>query len=142
MKYLLDTDHVSILQRHAGPQFAAISARMAACVAGDVVYSIVSFHEQVVGAHTFINRARTVRELIRSYAILHEIQRTFAGAHVVPFEQPEATVFDSLKARRIRVSTMDLRLAASALSSGLILLTRNVRDFSQVPGLVIENWTK
>jgi len=36
---------------------------------------------------------------------------------------------------------MDLRIASIALSRGLTLLTRNSRDFSKVPRLVIENWT-
>lgn len=57
------------------------------------------------------------------------------------FDAPAAAVFDGLRAQRVRIATMDLRIASIALSRGLILLTRNVSDFSKVPGLVTENWT-
>ena len=60
---------------------------------------------------------------------------------MLPFNDAAGRVFDSLIARRVRVSTMDLRIASIALSNGLTLLTRNTRDFAQVPGLVTEDWT-
>lgn len=44
-------------------------------------------------------------------------------------------------AKRIRVGTMDMRIAAIALSQGLTLLIRNTRDFGRVPGLLTEDWT-
>jgi len=42
---------------------------------------------------------------------------------------------------RIRVSTMDLRIASIALSLDMTLLTRNLTDFRLVPGLRVEDWT-
>jgi tRNA(fMet)-specific endonuclease VapC len=37
---------------------------------------------------------------------------------------------------------MDLLMAAQALSHHFILLTHNEKEFKQVKGLKIENWTK
>jgi tRNA(fMet)-specific endonuclease VapC len=60
---------------------------------------------------------------------------------VIPFDDDAAAMFDRLLAQRVRVATMDLRIAAIALSRGLVLVTRNSRDFGKVPGLQIEDWT-
>lgn len=35
---------------------------------------------------------------------------------------------------------MDLRIGSIALSRDGLLLSRNVNDFRQVPGLHVENW--
>ncbi|MGH2416123.1 MAG: type II toxin-antitoxin system VapC family toxin [Microcystaceae cyanobacterium] len=141
MKYLLDTDHISFLQRRSGSEFSRLTVRIAQHPIADFVLSAVSFHEQVLGAHSFISRARTNTDIIRGYALLLEILRGFATARVLPFDAEAVAVFDELRGQRIRVSTMDLRIAASALSRNLVLLTRNVSDFSKVPGLVTEDWT-
>ena len=36
---------------------------------------------------------------------------------------------------------MDLKIAAIALAYDAIVLTRNLKDFSRVPGLRVEDWT-
>jgi predicted nucleic acid-binding protein len=42
---------------------------------------------------------------------------------------------------KVRIGTMDLRIASIALANGFTLLTRNLVDFQQVPGLKVEDWT-
>jgi len=67
MKFLLDTDHISILQRPGSPERATLFTRMSLHPLADFVFSIVSFHEQVLGTPGFINRARTTPNLVRGY---------------------------------------------------------------------------
>jgi tRNA(fMet)-specific endonuclease VapC len=57
------------------------------------------------------------------------VLQDFAGAQVLPFDTTAATTLDGLTALRVRLASMDLRIAAITLSQGLTLLTRNVRDF-------------
>jgi tRNA(fMet)-specific endonuclease VapC len=139
--HLLDTDHISILQRQSGPGHASLAARIAQCEAADLALSIVSFHEQVLGCHTFIMRARKTRDVIRGYAMRERLFSDYGEAPLLPFDAAAAAMFDDLNSRRIRVATMDLRIAAIALSRGLILITRNVSDFGRVPNLPTEDWT-
>jgi tRNA(fMet)-specific endonuclease VapC len=138
---LLDTDHISFLQRRSGRKYAALAPRIAARLPGDFAFSVVSFHEQVLGAHTFISHARTTSDAVRGYTLLLEILQGFHVAPVLPFDAAAASVFEGLRAQRVRIATMDLRIAAIALSRGLVLLTRNIGDFSRVPGLIVQDWT-
>ncbi|MFZ9735024.1 MAG: PIN domain-containing protein [Burkholderiaceae bacterium] len=45
-----------------------------------------------------------------------------------------------LEQRGTPIGPNDLLIAASALLNHCILVTRNHREFSRVPGLVVENW--
>lgn len=53
----------------------------------------------------------------------------------------DAADIDAALGRRGRtLPEIDLMIGATALNHGLILVTRNVRDFRDIPGLTIENW--
>ncbi len=141
MKYLLDTDHISFLQRRSSSEFSRLTFRMAQHPISDFALSVVSFHEQVIGAHSFINRVQTNTDMARGYALLLETLNGFAKAPVLSFDAKAISIFDEMRRQKVRVSTMDLRIAAIAISNNLVLLTRNSGDFSKVPNLVIEDWT-
>jgi tRNA(fMet)-specific endonuclease VapC len=59
VRYLLDTDHISFLQRRSSVEFTRLMSRMDRYSPEDFALSAVSFHEQTLGAHNFINRAQT-----------------------------------------------------------------------------------
>ena len=141
MSYLLDTDHITILQRQVGSEFAAMMARIAQHPPSQLAFSIISLHEQALGCHTYINQAQTADGVIRGYRMLNQVLTAFAAAPVLPFDAAAAAIFENLVARRVRIGRMDLRIASIALSRGMIVVTRNARDFGQVPDLQIEDWT-
>lgn len=141
MKYLLDTDHISFLQRRSSSEFSRLTFRMAQHPMSAFALSIISFHEQVIGAHSFINRAENNADLARGYKLLLEILNGFAQAPVLPFDARSIVIFDEMRSQKVRVATMDLRIAAIAISNNLVLLTRNTGDFSKISNLIIEDWT-
>ena len=59
---------------------------------------------------------------------------------VLEFDTEAATEYQRLKQSRIRIGTMDLKIAAIALTHKATVLTKNLKDFSRVPGLKIEDW--
>ena len=122
MKYLLDTDHISFLQRRSSSEFIRLTLRMSQHSLSDFALSVISFHEQVIGAHSFINRAQTNTDMARGYTLLLETLNSFAKAPVLPFDTKAIAIFDEMRNQKIRVSTMDLRIAAIAISNNLVLL--------------------
>jgi tRNA(fMet)-specific endonuclease VapC len=141
MKYLLDTDHLSILQRQTGQDYINLSTRMAHYPLLDFAVSTVTFHEQMLGSHTYINRARDLNDLVKGYGMMTRLVRDFKVLPLVSFDASAATALSQLQSQGIQLGKMDARIAAIALSCRLILLTRNLRDFSKVAELGIEDWT-
>lgn len=142
MTHLLDTDIASIWQQGAGTDYSVLVLRMSAYPLADVGVSVISFHEQMVGASAYLNRGRTGADFVAGYERLERLRQWFTAVNVVPFDVAAQAVFDNLKAAKVRVGTMDLRIAAIALSRNLVVVTRNARDFNQVPGLTVEDWTR
>jgi tRNA(fMet)-specific endonuclease VapC len=99
--------------------------RLSRCERGSVVTSMISYAEVVRGipAPDEAKRAATAR--------------LFDAVPPLPFDRAAADVYAGLPFRRARY---DRLIAAHALSLGLILVTNNERDFSDIPALLIENW--
>jgi tRNA(fMet)-specific endonuclease VapC len=141
MRYLLDTDHISILQRRTGDAYLNFSDRISRYRPEDFALSIISFHEQCLGVNSLIGQAKKDSQLIFAYDLLDEILQGFAFAPVLKFDQSAAEYVRNFRSKGIRIGTMDLRIASICLANNLTLLTRNRRDFEKVKPLRIEDWT-
>lgn len=75
---------------------------------------------------------------------LAEVNDILGLIAVVPFESPADGHYADIRASLHRAGTPigpnDLFIAAHALALDLTLVTANVREFSRVPGLRVENW--
>lgn len=87
-----------------------------------------------------IRRAASGAELTTAYARFHAALEYFQTVRVLGFDGPALERFSALRDQRIRIGTLDLRIAAIALATGAVLVTGNARDFSKVPGLAFEDW--
>ena len=139
--YLLDTDHLGILQLRDGDLHAKLQSRLARIGRGDVLLSIVSFHEQLNGWHAYLRKQRTPEQVVYAYSRLESLIADYGKWEVASFGLDAEQTYLSLRKQRVRIGTMDLRIAAMALVRDYTVLTRNLVDFEQVPGLKVEDWT-
>jgi tRNA(fMet)-specific endonuclease VapC len=68
--------------------------------------------------------------------------RFFNEIPVLDYTDSVAAQFEDLRRSKLRVGSMDLKIASITLSHDGLLLSSNLRDFSQVPELRVEDWTK
>jgi len=138
---LLDTDHLTLLQHASGERFERLRRRLQAVTSLETVCaSIISVEEQMRGWMSVIAKEKTVERQISSYRELGNLFTFYARFQCLPFEEDAAHRFSSLRTAKIRLGTMDLKIAAIALVHRAKVLSANSRDFVQVPGLVVENW--
>ena len=61
---------------------------------------------------------------------------------IISFDEDAARIFQGLKQQKLRVGTMDSRIAAIPLARDATLISRNLVDFERIPGLTVEDWTR
>lgn len=135
MIYLLDTDHISELQGIAVAG-RRLTARLNRIAPDDYGTTIITFEEQIRG-----RLAQAAASGVTFYARLNGTLRFYHNIAVWQYTQEAELRCEALRAAKIRVGTQDLKIAAIALWAGAILLTRNARDFAQIPNLLVEDWT-
>lgn len=138
--YLLDTDHLSILER-GGLDAQPLQRRLQALPPDEVAATIVSYEEQTRGWLGYIAKARSLDEQVTAYQYLQRHLQVFCVVPLMSFDQSSAMLVQQLQKQRIRIGTMDLKIASIALAHNATLLSRNVKDFQKVPGLQVEDWT-
>jgi tRNA(fMet)-specific endonuclease VapC len=130
LRYLLDTNIVADLVRT--PQ-GVVAARIAREGEDTVCTSIVVAGELRFGAAKRGSAPLTAR-----------VEAILAAMEIVPLEEPADRRYGELRWHLERSGTPigpnDMLIAAHALALGLTLVTANVREFSRVSGLAVENW--
>lgn len=140
MIHLLDTDHIPLVAR-GGAEGQQILRRLSTLDPGDIAVSIVSYEEQMRGWLAEIAAARSLDTQKRKYSELARMLRYYCVTPLLPFDDAAIAVFQTLWIQRLRIGTMDLKIASIALANEATLLTRNSSDFNRVPNLRIKDWS-
>lgn len=137
IRWLLDTDHVSLLERGQ----PALRSRLEAIPPESIAISVITVEEMIRGRLAILSRRSSGASRVHAYAKLLETVRFCCSVPVVPFDEEVEGEFEALRAQKIRIGSQDLRIAATARVRGLNLVTRNRGDFEQVPSLSVEDWS-
>lgn len=136
--YVLDTDHLS-LYRYGHHE---VSTHIEATPADELAVTIITIEEQLRAWYTQVRRARDARSLARAYQGLLEVTETSKFIRVLSFTSHAIERYLVLRSQLPRLGKMDFSIAAITLKFGGILVTRNRRDFEQIPDLEIQDWSQ
>ncbi len=100
--------------------------------------------EELVGKQvSHINTLRSQRRPFgRESRFLADLVAVFSAFQILPYTDEAEGLYQSWPAKQKRVGPNDCRIAASALTAGLTVITGNGKDFSTIPGLVWQDWSK
>lgn len=149
LRYLLDTDVLSLLQSDPEGIGKQIHDRIRQVGPDTVGTSIVTVEEQLRGRFAQIRDAERPGQgdrLCVAYARLREAVEFSRRVAIADYTVEAQNCFTELRERgRLtpqKVKTHDLRIDCIALANSLIVVTRNRQDFAGTPELQVEDWTK
>jgi tRNA(fMet)-specific endonuclease VapC len=131
MKYLLDTN---ICIYALNQRSDTLLQRLHQLSASDIGLSVITVAELRYGAAYSAHPERNHRHL----------NNFFSPFQIISWDETVAqnygNIVADLRRKGTPIGTMDALIAAHALALELILVTNNLKEFEQVPGLICENW--
>jgi len=138
-RYILDTNCFSLWQQNHPMMVQRVEVN-----AENLAVTIVTVEEVIRGWFNVIRQASAPSQadkLVWPYTRLWDTLDDFKNLNILKFDQNASTIYTAFHGQIRLIGSQDLRIAAIVLANKGILVTRNYRDFSQVPGLVQEDWT-
>lgn len=139
---ILDTDCLSLLERQTGKDYLRLQSKLDEFPSDEITTTIITFEEQMRGWMAFLAKMRSIEEQVFAYETLKRYFDYFKTLTVIDFDENAAKVFKNLRSQKIRIGAMDLKIASIAISRNAILVSRNLRDFEEIPDLVVKDWAR
>ena len=137
LQFLLDTDHLTLFDHGSAP----VIQRVVAHPLGAVGLPAVTVEEYLRGRLTSVAQAKDGASRVLRYAWFVETLKMLQQFEIAPFDQPAEDQFGLIRARQLRIGTQDQKIAAIAIACNVTLVTRNKRDFGQILGLQLDDWS-
>jgi tRNA(fMet)-specific endonuclease VapC len=138
---LIDSDHLSVILDPRDGRRPALLARLQTAT-NTIALPIIVVEEQLRAWLADIRRNNDVHVQIAPYGRLASVIAFLRQSFVVEWNRVAADEFKRLRKARVRIGSQGLKIASTALANSALLLTANLRDFEQVPGLRVEDWLR
>jgi tRNA(fMet)-specific endonuclease VapC len=139
--FLLDTDHISLALR-GNPK---IVSQLQNLRKSQWAVSVISIQEIFNGWISVLNDPRYKDQQVELYTRLWQSNEFFQRAQVLNFDASADTTYKQLLQKHPHLSKRrlekDVKIASVAIASQAIMVTRNQRDFTLIPGLQIQDWS-
>lgn len=136
---LLDSDHLSVMLEERDARGQRLLVRLHEVI-DELAIPVVGVEEHLRSWLGQVRRTTDVHRQIVPYLRLTKIVQYLARANIASWNEPAADHFARLRRNRVRIGTQDLKIACIALANDAMLLSANLRDIEQVPGLHVEDW--
>jgi tRNA(fMet)-specific endonuclease VapC len=137
--YLLDTDHLSLIQRGGIPGRAILLRLTETTI--PFATTVITYEEQTRGWLERLSQTKTLEQQVSAYQRLQQHTLHYRDIDVITFDIAAAQHYEHLRKDYPRLGKMDLRIAAIALIHDATVLTRNQKDFGQILNLKMEDWS-
>ena len=136
--YILDTDALTLLRAN----HPEVNRRAAGVAPGEFVTTVITVDEVLTGWYTVARAANRPAAIESAYGKLADSIQFFTGISILNFTLAAIAEYDRLKGLKLNIGRNDMRIRAIALDLGAVVVTRNARDFTRIPGLRVEDWTQ
>ena len=135
--FVLDTDTLSLFLR----AHARVTERVAQATE-EVAITLITRIELLHGRFAFVLKAENGKKLLQAQQRLKENEQDLNRFTSLAIDSAAAAEFDRLRQNKKlkRIGRSDLLIAVLTLVNRATLVTRNRKDFGQVPGLKVEDW--
>lgn len=89
--YLLDTDHLSVLER-GGVGSERLRSHLSAVPPADVAATIVSYEEQTRGWLSYLAKARSQADQVTAYSYLQRHLQVFCAIPLIEYDQAAVAI--------------------------------------------------
>jgi len=133
MQYLLDTNICIYLIKQKPEK---VIARFQTLSISDIGISSITIAELEYGVYKSQQQEKNKNALMQFLLPLE----------IIEFSQKAAVIYGAirsdLESKGLVIEPMDMLIAAHAMSLGVTLVTNNIREFSRISKLSLENWAE